>query len=375
MYNNKFISGDYKKVNEDKGTIFNNDKNIGEIQNNIIHNNSYNNFFKNNESDIVNKSKQICLNKDAIKEIQSQKNNYPQKNKFLDNIQILSLNYEDKTKALNQVKNMKKEYLTMNSAPINSDNENENFSNFNDKLKNFEIKKNDINSNSIQKKKEINQEKEEKTNILSSIKRNSVDIDQKDEQKGIHVLLTKFLNTPKKSIGKKEDKINKKNNEEIINNLSKDTDINNNETNSNNLGVKEEAIKTPIIDSISNDKINKSIIGTNTKNLSNNKNDSEFLVLNQEPINSELPTNSFCRAFFITSFPKNDPKIYEYSQNLKANCAHLECSFLPGFQPEIIYKYPQKDSKELEIDNILASICFPNSIKVCLIDKEDSLII
>ena len=52
----------------------------------------------------------------------------------------------------------------------------------------------------------------------------------------------------------------------------------------------------------------------------------------------------------------------------------MECSFLPGFQPEIIYKYPQKDSKELEIDNILASICFPNSIKVCLIDKEDSLI-
>lgn len=58
---------------------------------------------------------------------------------------------------------------------------------------------------------------------------------------------------------------------------------------------------------------------------------------------------------------------------LKSDCTHKECSLLPGFQPEIIYKYPQKDSKALEINNILASICFPNSIKVCVLDKEDSV--
>ena len=163
---------------------------------------------------------------------------------------------------------------------------------------------------------------------------------------------------------KKTAKIEKENNEEIIkaqfpknipqvqfespniqknkeiNNSSKDMDINKNDTNSKNLEVKEEAIKIPIFDRINNDKISKSIIGINTQNLGNNKNDIEFDVFNEKQINSELQTNSFCKAFFITSFPKKDAKITEYSQKLKSDCDHAECSFLPGFQPEIIYKYP-----------------------------------
>ena len=31
----------------------------------------------------------------------------------------------------------------------------------------------------------------------------------------------------------------------------------------------------------------------------------------------------------------------------------------------IIYKYPIKDSKNLELNNFCASICFPTGIKVC----------
>ena len=88
------------------------------------------------------------------------------------------------------------------SAPINTDNKNESTTNFKDKLKNIEnnLKKNDNNSNNFQKPKVTikinNQEKEEKANILSSLKRNSVGIDLKTEQKGISDLITKFSNKP-----------------------------------------------------------------------------------------------------------------------------------------------------------------------------------
>ena len=399
---NKNIISNDKKVIEDKiKNIHNNDKKINETQNKITHNNNNNNYLKNNENEIVNRSKTIYLNKNNIKEIQNQKNNNPQKSKFLDNIQMFSQNAKDKTKPLNQEKKMKNEFLTMNSAPINPDNKNASSTNFKDKLKSIEnnLKKNDINSNNIQKPKETikinNQEKEEKAKILNSIKRNSLGIDQKTEQKGISDLITKFSNKPIKSNNIEEDKREKGNNEEIIkskisknisqiekentpqnkeiNNSSKDIDINESDNNSNILEVKEIESETPIIDYINNDKRSKSAFKIFTQNSDNNRNDIKCEVLEQKPINSGTQTNSFCVAFFITSFPKKNPKIIEKSEMLKSDCTHKECSLLPGFQPEIIYKYPQKDSKSLEINNILASICFPNSIKVCLLDKEDSV--
>ena len=390
---NKNLNNNDKKINEEKSkNIHNNDKKIMEIQNKTTHNNSNNNNFKNIENDFENnvtRSKTICLNKNEIKEMQNQKNNSPHRSKFAQNLQIFSQNVKDKTKNLNQDKNAKKEYLTMNSAPINLDNKNTSSTNFKEKLKSFEsnYKKNEINSNNIQKTKEVikinNQEKEEKA---SSNTKNNVGNEHKIEQKSIGNLITKFQN-------KEEDKKGKENNEEIIkpqipknipqaqiekpntsknkevDNSSKDMDINKNDDDSKNLEVQREMSETPILDYISNDKRNKSII----KNSDNNKNEAEFEVLNQSTINSELQTNSFCIGFFITSFSKTEPKIIENSEKIKAECAHDECSLLPGLQPEIIYKYPKKDSKTLEINNILASICFPNSIKVCFSDKEESV--
>ena len=326
-------------------------------------------------------------------EQQNQKKNSP---KFSDKIQLFSQNAKDKTKALNQEKNNKKEYTTKNSAPINFDNNNTNSTNFQAKLKNFEnnFKKNEINSNNTQKQKEVikinNQEKEEKNNM---IKRNSAIIDQKTEQKGVSDLISKFSNKPIKSISKEDDKKEKDNKEEIIknptpknvipiqiekpntpinkeiNNSPKDLDIKKSDSNSKNIETKEET-ETPNIDSI-NERRSKSTVKIIPLNPANNK--IEFELLQNNPINSEQKTNSFCLAFFITSFPGKDAKIIENSENVKADCCHKECSLLPGFQPEIIYKYPERDSKALEINNILASICFPNSIKVCFSKKEDQI--
>lgn len=99
----------------------------------------------------------------------------------------------------------------------------------------------------------------------------------------------------------------------------------------------------------------------------------EYKELEKIKIKSESKTNSFCKAFFIVSFSKNNNKIIENSEGILSDCGHEECSVLPAFDPEIVYKYPEKDSKELEINNILASISFPNYIKVCFFEEEDKI--
>ena len=74
---------------------------------------------------------------------------------------------------------------------------------------------------------------------------------------------------------------------------------------------------------------------------------------------------TFCEGFFIASFPKKDGKVIEFSTSFPAPCRHAECSELPAMKPEIIYRYPLKDTKTLELNNLAATICFPTGIKVC----------
>ena len=73
---------------------------------------------------------------------------------------------------------------------------------------------------------------------------------------------------------------------------------------------------------------------------------------------------SFCEGFFITSFPYKDGKINEKEQ-ANASCGHADCATLPSMKPEIIFRYPLKDTKTLELNNLAATICFPTGIKVC----------
>mgnify|MGYP002624062989 CR=1 FL=1 len=74
---------------------------------------------------------------------------------------------------------------------------------------------------------------------------------------------------------------------------------------------------------------------------------------------------TFCEGFFIASFPIKDAKVMEMSQNIPASCGHEDCSMLPAMKPEIIFRYPLKDTKTLELNNLAATICFPTGIKVC----------
>jgi len=412
-----------KKINEDKGKeIQNNGKKMNEIQNKIIHNNNNNNLFKirenDNDASSVNRSKANNSNQNNIKDIkQIEKKNSPKRNKILDSIRLFSKNVKDKY--FNYEKKFKKETTDMNSAPINSDKQKVNSTNFKDRIKNFEnsensTKNNDIiKSNNKEKSKKLeinNQEKNKKENISNFInKRNSAAYEQKTENKNyIPDLMVKITNKPAKnnSIEKEKEKErgkkDKEDNEKIIktefpknifqvqvekpnskrSSLSKadklnpeknKENINKNENISKNLKIKEKIKEIQILNNNSNNKRSKSTVKTSKfKNLNKIKDKNiEFEILEKIKINSDLQTNSFCNAFFIASISQKEPKIIENSENTKAYCGQKLCSSIPSFQPEIIYKYPQKDSQALEINNILASICFPNSIKVCFCDKED----
>ena len=79
----------------------------------------------------------------------------------------------------------------------------------------------------------------------------------------------------------------------------------------------------------------------------------------------ESKRETFCEGFFIASFPTNNATVIEKSQSFPASCGHEECSKLPSMKPEIIRRYPLKDTKKLEMNNLAASICFPTGIKVC----------
>ena len=79
---------------------------------------------------------------------------------------------------------------------------------------------------------------------------------------------------------------------------------------------------------------------------------------------------TFCEGFFIASFPKQKANVIEINTSFMAQCQHEECSKLPGMKPEIIFRYPLKDTKTLELNNLAATICFPTGIKVCYEEND-----
>ena len=85
----------------------------------------------------------------------------------------------------------------------------------------------------------------------------------------------------------------------------------------------------------------------------------------------EISHETFCEGFFIASFPKNNGEVMEKSASFPSCCGHKECSKLPSMKPEIILKYPLKNTKNLEFNNLAATICFPTGIKLCYSETEN----
>ena len=87
---------------------------------------------------------------------------------------------------------------------------------------------------------------------------------------------------------------------------------------------------------------------------------------------NDTKRETFCEGFFIASFPYKNGQIIENSNDIfPALCGHPECSKLNAMKPEIIIRYPLEDTKDLELNNLAATICFPTGIKVCYSQDEE----
>ena len=160
---------------------------------------------------------------------------------------------------------------------------------------------------------------------------------------------------------------------EIIdkNNVPNDENIVINE-NTNSKKDKEKPIKVNI-DEISK-KMRKTLpLFTKMDSSSSVATDDIFLPKEILPQDKKPDHDTFCEGFFLASFSKDNSKIMENSLDNQAECNHSICNILPAMQPEILYKYPKEDVKGLEINNLAASICFPNGIKLCYEQKEDNI--
>ena len=96
----------------------------------------------------------------------------------------------------------------------------------------------------------------------------------------------------------------------------------------------------------------------------------QYLLKKRQDKKKEDDRETFCEGFFIASFPQKEGQVIENSQSFPADCGHTECSSLPAMMPEIVARYPLKDTKDLELNNLAATICYPTGIKVCYSEEN-----
>ena len=422
----KFTTNPKKKNNIPiNDIIINNTDDKKQIEKNNFDNNMKKKLsvFENKMKNNTGKSNNI--NKGAVKENIVSKNNSNQK-------VIKSTNNQKQT--VQQIEKKDMENKTDNKSKVNNSNNLKNRLNiFESKLKNEEIKDNTEKENKETKEKntKINTEKKNIEGKNNTQKINSIEImdksykssnkavnkinieDNKFDIKSMINNLNNFSNKQKNQndlILRRSEVINHKPKENKENSYkkseyNKDKDITEQITYTNN--------KNPMKNN-DIDKNNKNSSTKIDKKNDNSKNDNNYYNINKtrtEPnislrTTSEILTPSsllnshkendfsidlnntkeiflskeihpesdinetFTMAFFISTFNFKQPKVIDKSDELAADCGHSFCSSLPAIVPEIFARYPEKDTKDFEISDLGASICFPNGIKICFEKNE-----
>ena len=240
---------------------------------------------------------------------------------------------EIKIKKLNKNENKELSLKTQNVEKminINKSKANQTIKNSNNQNMPNAFNKNDINTKKIENKKNENINKTEEIKI--------------GEQKEININKN---NIKEKSNGtNKAIKFEREINEKIIRGCKKIP-----------TAEKSLLLKSKNIQEKTDDDIN---LETN-----NNNNSTQTLIPHKININKEQNLESFCNSFFICSFPYKNGKVIENSKNYRSSCNHPTCSRLISMEPEIIFKYPENDINDLDLNNLSSSICFPTGIKIC----------
>jgi len=135
-----------------------------------------------------------------------------------------------------------------------------------------------------------------------------------------------------------------------------------------NQNIKEFQIKRAkrLEDKSDKESYNKLLASTNYKVYLNEINE-------KKKLKKEVPKReTFCSGFFITSISPKKPSIIENSEMFPSSCSHPNCSIFKSMKPEILMRYPLKDTDEIEITDFAATLCFPTGIKICYNDSNPS---
>ena len=272
-------------------------------------------------------------------------------NKYIKEIRNMTNLNEAKEKKIPKKLNLKEIFKKLNIEQIDSniiqEKKTELFKS--SLIKKEEEKSNEIgrNSKKLEEKKIIN-EKESKIRI-----NNQKSIEKSEQKNKEKIKMEKLVEGD-------ENSINRNNKENITINKS-DKEISNKEKNNQ-------------IKNINNSSSSLNEIKTNPELYINND---ENIFLEEKTISSQEDylyeyenNNKFCECFFLASFPTDKGKVAPNSENLPADCGHEICSKLPAMEPDILFKYPE-DVKNFEINNLAASICYPNGIKLCYEENEE----
>ena len=262
---------------------------------------------------------------------------------------------EEPKKEEQKKEEIKKEEIDKKEIPETENNEAQ--SKTNEENKEKEIKE----DNSVEEKKEEEGQKKVNKSKSSGYKNNT----NKEEKETKETKEIKETNESKDSDKSKEKKDNKppEKFEKLKVNLNK----------TKTLAIKD--IKS------ANKLLNEDFVVLDMNNNDNKENGSKVLFLEPKKymdyLDEQYKKNikhpyreTFCEGFFIASFPKQKANVIEINTSFMAQCQHEECSKLPGMKPEIIFRYPLKDTKTLELNNLAATICFPTGIKVCYEEND-----
>ena len=211
-----------------------------------------------------------------------------------------------------------------------------------------------------------------KNNELDDKNKNMINIKKNETIKKDNIIINSIGKV--KLDEKKETKNNKNINEKQELKISNDDkDKNEININKNKIIRTNQRTKTNVVKENSI-KLKSKILNENIEPINSNiikenaiiENQSEQLLTYKKiDVSKEKNIESFCNSFFICSFPYKKGKILENSKNYRSICNHPICGKLIAMEPEIIFKYPQNDTNDLELNNLSSSICFPTGIKIC----------
>ena len=351
-----------------------NNNNNNKIRNSCIVNSSFveqlkknmnNNNYKNNNPDIKTRSQNMI-----------KKNNEKELNININNVEINTNNEENnddlnRTFSLAMPIKLKDDNDDMNrtqSIAIHNKGGRK-ISNFIKEKLNFlhnRHKNNKNNNTNLNKSTDkIKEQKKPISNIQNKkpIEKNMKNISHAESSKELSKILTKSTSSSNLKINNKlKNKLPELSSKEVDQLKAID------DTKSTSISSNISPVTELILDSINYDTFleqqNKKEIDENL-NINNN--------LNNINSNGNKERETFCEGFFIASFPKQNGKVIENSFSFRAPCGHIKCAKLPAMKPEIIMRYPVKDTKNLEINNLAASICFPTGIKICYFENNPSI--